>query len=132
MSKLTSDQIEVLKQVIPYINPINPLYASLKSEFPDVFPKTIQKYIEEVGATCYGYPVNYNDEYVFVRMPNANSEWSFEAFKWADQFCNYDTVNMHAYPIHGASAARAINRAVEDSLIEHNANYLVISYSLNH
>jgi hypothetical protein len=139
MSKLTESQIEVLKQVVSYINtsPINSLRDKLKREFPDVFPKTIQKYIEEVGATCWGYPVKYNDEFVFVRMPNANHEWTFAAFKWTKEFC--DTVNddaddsdlrVAAYPIHGVCAARAINRAVESGIIDSDCEYQVIKYSL--
>jgi len=136
MSKLTESQIEVLKQVVSYINPINPLYASLKSEFPEAFPKTIQKYLEQVSDRCYDRPVNYNDDYVFVRMPNANQEWTFAAFKWIQLFC--DTVNdddggeyrVAAYPIHGVGAARAINRAVESGIIDSDWEYQVIKYSL--
>ena len=138
MSKLTEGQFNLIKDLhsLGTLRAIADLRIRIEREFSEVFPKTIQKYIEEVGATCYGRPVNYNDEYVFVRMPNANSEWTFAAFKWIQLFC--DTVNddadsdlrVSAYPIHGAHAARAINRAVESGIIDSDWQFQVIKYSL--
>ena len=130
MSKLTDGQINLLKDVYGLGTLRADLRIRMQIEFPDVFPYAIKNQVDAIGELCYGYEVFYNDEFVFVRLPNANSEWSFEAFKWVEQFCNYDTVKVHAYPIHGTQALRAINRAVEANLLEHNANYQVINYSV--
>jgi hypothetical protein len=137
MNKLTEGQFNLVKDLHSLGTLRADLRIRIEREFSEVFPKTIQKYIEEVGATCYGRPVNYNDECVFVSMPNANSEWTFAAFKWIQLFC--DTVNddddnsdlrVAAYPIHGSIAARVINRAKESGIIDSNWEYQVIKYSL--
>jgi hypothetical protein len=136
MSKLTEGQINLVKDLHSLGTLRADLRIRIEREFPEAFPKTIQKYFEQVSDRCYGYPVNYNDEFVFVRMPNANQEWTFAAFKWTKEFC--DAVNdddggelrVSAYPIHGVGAARAINRAKESGIIDSDWEYQVIKYSL--
>jgi len=133
MSNLTHDQINVLKQVVPYINPADPMYCKLRTEFPEAFSFNIDDYVKEIGAICYGYNVNYNDRYVFIQLPNANSDWTFEAFRVAEKFCKNipDIHSVSMYPVHGNNASRAINEAINRNIISEYSNYLVLSYTIH-
>jgi len=59
----------------------------IKSKFPLLFYKSdIEKAIENVGTSVYGYPVTIEGNLVKIPLPNANREWSLEVFEYVQKF----------------------------------------------
>lgn len=72
--------------------------SKIETKFPDLFKKSaIEIAIELVGSTCYNYPVIHDGMYVKVPLPNANSEWSLNAFEYVKEFVK---VYPGSYPVH--------------------------------
>ena len=73
----------------------------LEMQFPEVLGTSMQSLINKIGDTVYGYmvygvPQGNNNGLVFVPLPNANTEWTFEAFDYVKKFC----CQFDAYPDH--------------------------------
>jgi hypothetical protein len=78
----------------------------IEDYFPEVFEVSIVDKIHACLCTQNykvlhkGY-INSFKHYILIRLPNANKEWSYEAFDFAKQFCK---MNTDFYPIHGTEA----------------------------
>jgi hypothetical protein len=134
MSQLTKKQIEVIKAAAQACesSQCTGLALNLKREFPDAFPFSIEDYINQIGNTCYGYDVLYNDSHIFIPLPNGNRDWSFRAFRLAEKYCTSAPNNVSMYPIHGTTEQSAIYRARVNNIINDDSNYLVISYCIHY
>lgn len=105
----------------------------LEKQFPEVFTNSIQSLIDVVGKQVfYGYEVygverGIDDGYVFIPLPNANTEWTFAAFDYVKKFCT----TFNAYPYH-RDTVKLIDEVLYKkypNLREERSNWLVISVS---
>lgn len=73
----------------------------IKENHPNCFPtaKTaIELAVEKAGKPNYDMcSVKIQDNLILVKLPNANTEWSFAAFEWVMKFCKE---NPQAHPVH--------------------------------
>lgn len=73
----------------------------IKGNHPDCFPVTktaIELAVEKAGKPNYAScGVKIDGNLILVDLPNANTEWSFAAFKWVMKFCKE---NPQAHPVH--------------------------------
>ena len=73
----------------------------IKLSHPNCFPtaKTaIELAVEKAGDPNYsGCTAKIEGNHILVKLPNANSDWSFAAFKWVMKFCKE---NPSSYPVH--------------------------------
>jgi hypothetical protein len=73
----------------------------IKRNHPECFPVTksaIELAVEKAGNPNYfSCNVKIEDDLILVKLPTANTEWSFEAFKWVMKFCKE---NPSSYPVH--------------------------------
>lgn len=135
MGKLTEGQINLLKELHDLDLLQDDVRIRMKTEFPDAFRKNILNRIKAVGSQCYGYPIEHNESYVFVMLPNTNSDWTLAAYDWVKRFCDsklsIDIQDFnYPYPIHGSAAKRAIEEAIESTpqILSYAYDYIVISY----
>jgi len=66
----------------------------------------IREYISK--NKCYSYTPDIENingvNYVVVRVPCCNNQWTFAVWDWAKKFCeHFDRGGNHCYPIHGYS-----------------------------
>lgn len=75
--------------------------STIKQNHPECFPVTktaIELAVEKAGKPSYDMcEVKIEGNLILVKLPNANTEWSFAAFEWVMKFCKE---NPQAYPIH--------------------------------
>ncbi len=73
----------------------------IKLSHPNCFPtaKTaIELAVEKAGNPNHsGCTVKIEGKHILVKLPNANSDWSFAAFEWVMKFCKE---NPTSYPVH--------------------------------
>jgi hypothetical protein len=80
--------------------------ARLIAELPEVFEKkkpTVKELIEGAGLnSVYGYDVVVLADAVLVPLPNANDEWTWEAFEACKKICELLKANEYnTYPVFG-------------------------------
>jgi hypothetical protein len=66
----------------------------------------IREAVEKIGKSVYNYPVVVDEEKsrVFVPLPNANREWSLEAFEYVQRFIK---AYPQSYPVHNVDKDKA-------------------------
>jgi hypothetical protein len=103
----------------------------LKKQFPEAFATEVNDCIAEIGSHVYDYNVygvkgGMGGYYILIPLPNANDEWTFEAFDYAKKFCSV----FEAYPVHGNSEKEAISILHESNSDISRDAWLVLSTDL--
>lgn len=100
----------------------------LEKKFPEAFKATdvIGFLKEKIGLpNYYSEDMFVYGDYLAIRLPNANTEWTFNVWEYIRKICEIDCGEYQCYPIHGESE----KRITLSSKYDKNENYQVVDIS---
>ena len=103
----------------------------LEGKFPEVFEeqRVIQFIKKKIGKLEGGYKMFVYGDYLAIRLPNCNTEWTFQVWDYVKKICAIDCGIYECYPVHGPKYEGIIKKAPEWSADD---NYQIVDIEAIH
>lgn len=100
----------------------------LEKKFPEAFKATdvIGFLKEKIGLPEYhSHNMVVYGDYLGIRLPNANSKWTFNVWEYIRKICAINCGGSECYPVHGHLA----EKIKASSKYDKNENYQIVDIS---